>query len=131
MNEYALFIDGVFIKIKRLAEQPENIPHKNVVWYPVSRTVEVNVTLPPEYQKETTTTNIVGNEYVIHTLVEDFSATEIDNVKTANVNKVTEDYSVEKALAEVLFEAVNEIKILKSEPTITAAQFRNYLKSKI
>jgi len=131
MNEYALFINGTFEHIKRLAEQPVNIPHKNVVWYPVVRTEEVNTTLPQEYQKKTVTENVVGNEYVIHTLIEDFSETEIDNVKTENVNKVTNDYSIEKALAEVLFEAVNEIKTLKSEQTITAAQFRNYLKSKL
>ena len=132
MNEYALFIDGVFIKIKRLAEQPENIPHKNVVWYPVSRVVNNDgASLPPEYLKERVTKELVGNEYVITTYIEDFTSQEIDNVKTTNVNKTMEDYSIEKALATVLFEMVNEIKALKSEPAITAAQFRDYLKSKL
>jgi len=37
LSEYALFIGGVFSEIRRYNSRPENIEHKAVAWYPVSR----------------------------------------------------------------------------------------------
>lgn len=37
MNEYALLINDVFQGIRSFEERPEDIPHKNVAWYPVVR----------------------------------------------------------------------------------------------
>lgn len=37
LSEYALFMGGVFSEIRRYNSRPENIEHKAVAWYPVSR----------------------------------------------------------------------------------------------
>lgn len=37
MDEYALLIDNAFKEIRRYAEKPDNIPHKQVTWHPVVR----------------------------------------------------------------------------------------------
>lgn len=37
MTEYALLIDDTFKEIRRFNEKPEDIPHKNISWYEVSR----------------------------------------------------------------------------------------------
>lgn len=37
MNEYALIVGGEFCEIRRYPERPENIPHKAIVWLPVTR----------------------------------------------------------------------------------------------
>jgi len=130
MNEYALFIDGVFQYIKRLQSRPVDIPHKNVEWHPVSRVVD-NTASDPDYIIQTTTEELVGDEYVITTHLRDYTAQEIDQVKTESVSMTDKQYSVEKALASVLFELVNEVRTMNSQPTITATQFRDYLKSKL
>jgi hypothetical protein len=37
MTEYALLIDSQFRESRYYAEKPDDIPHKNVAWYPVVR----------------------------------------------------------------------------------------------
>jgi hypothetical protein len=37
MSEYALLINGVLKEFRYFAEQPQNIPHKDIVWLPVLR----------------------------------------------------------------------------------------------
>lgn len=37
MTEYALYIAGQFREVRRLAERPVDIPHKDVTWHPVVR----------------------------------------------------------------------------------------------
>ena len=37
MNEFALYIAGEFVELRRYSEKPEDIAHKKVAWYPVVR----------------------------------------------------------------------------------------------
>lgn len=42
MMQFALFINGAFVETRDFPDKPENIPHKNVEWYPVGTAVEGN-----------------------------------------------------------------------------------------
>lgn len=37
MNEFALYIGGVFVELRRYDTRPADIAHKSVAWYPVVR----------------------------------------------------------------------------------------------
>lgn len=132
MNEYALIQGGVFKEIRKYAEKPDDIPHKGVVWLPVSRVL--NNTSTQGYTDTSVSTEIQPTQYVITTTISDKPQAEIDallaQVKDGEVATIDE-MSVIKALATALFEVVNEVRVLKGQQAITAAQFKTYLRSKL
>lgn len=133
MNEYALIKGGVFVEVRRCAEKPDDIPHKGVVWLPVVRETVNNAT--QKYTSSTITTAIEPTRCLVRTIISDKPQAEIDAFlaaqKVAQVERIEDATSIIKALATALFEVVNEVRVLKGQQKITAAQFKTYLRSKL
>lgn len=133
MNEYALIKGGVFVEVRRYAAQPADVPHKGVVWLPVVRETVNNAT--QKYTSSTITTAIEPTRYLVRTIISDKPQAEIDAFlaaqKKAQVERIEDATSIIKALATALFEVVNEVRVLKGQQQITAAQFKTYLRSKL
>lgn len=133
MNEYALFMNGEFVKIKKFTERPPHIPHKNVVWYPVVRETVDNST--QQYTETIKTQTIENDTYVIRRTIQDLPQAEIDTIieseKTENINLIDRNYTITRALALTLFEVVNQVRVLNGQVEITPDQFKTYLKSKL
>lgn len=62
MNEYALIKDGQLVRIEYMRSQPEDIPHKGVVWLPV---VNDFATIDPLYQKLSAANTVVEQAAVV------------------------------------------------------------------
>lgn len=133
MNEYALIKGGVFVEVRRYAEKPDDIPHKSVVWLPVVRETINNAT--QKYTDEVVTEAIEPTRYLITTTISDKPQAEIDAYlgaqKDAQVERIEDATSIIKALAVALFEVVNDVRVLKGQQAITAAQFKTYIRSKL
>ena len=134
MEEYALFINGEFVEIKKKSSRPPHIPHKNVEWYPVLR-MQIDNTTQTEYIERIVTKELIGDEYVITATKQDVPPAEmaarIEEDKTINVNRIERNYSIEKALGSVLFEVVNQVRVLNGQAEITLEQFKTYLRNKL
>lgn len=56
---------------------------------------------------------------------------ELAVVQDNAMEDVTRDNAITKALATALFETINDVRVLKGQGTITAEQFRTYVRSKL
>ena len=63
--------------------------------------------------------------------IRDKTAGEIDAEDQARVDRLLLDSGVIRALAKALFALVNDVRTLKGDSTITATQFKTYLKGLI
>ena len=63
--------------------------------------------------------------------VRDKTPAELGVEDTARIDRLLLDSSVMRALAKALFLVVNDVRTLKGEGTITAAQFKTFLKGLI
>ena len=63
--------------------------------------------------------------------IRDKTPAELGAEDRARVDRLLLDSGVMRALAKALFLVVNDVRTLKGESTITAAQFRNFLKGLI
>ena len=52
-------------------------------------------------------------------------------IDQATVDRLLLDSGVMRALAKALFQTINDVRVLKGDSTITAAQFKTYLKGLI
>ncbi len=133
MAKFALFVGDQFKRVRDFPERPVDIPHKNVKWYPVVREVVDNSTQP--YTNTNTTRQVEGDNYVIRKTISDMSQAEIDafmeDRKDDAVGQFNRDLSLTKALGEVLFELVNDVRELKGQQAITKQQFISYVKGKL
>lgn len=70
MDPFALIVDGAFVEIRHLDSQPDDIPHKNVVWLPVVNEV-VDNTSPNGVARATEERILEAGRYLIRTTLED------------------------------------------------------------
>ncbi len=56
---------------------------------------------------------------------------DFDAIDQATVDRLLLESGVMRALATALFQAVNDVRVLKGDSTITATQFKTYLKGLI
>lgn len=64
--------------------------------------------------------------------IRDKTAQEIDADRTAIVDgRFAAAGSIDRALAEIVFEQENRIRALEGRPAVTAAQFKTYIKNKM
>lgn len=133
MNEYAILKDGVFVKFIRRDEQPEVAAHKGYAVLPVVRETVDNST--QSYTSQVTEEIIEPSRYLIRTTISDLSQAEIDaSIALKKDNAIAQldlEYSYIKALALTLFDAVNEIRVLKGQGPLTLEQFKVYVKEKL
>lgn len=98
-------------------------------WLPVE-VDRVNTSTGPDTVTEYTGP-VVEVSRVAYTLTtRDMTAQEISDRNDGRVSSLVND-PVFKALATAVFELVNDVRTLKGQGTITPAQFRAYLKSKL
>jgi len=133
MTEYALLKDGAFVKFMYRDTLPEVATHKGYSIYPVVREKVNNST--QRYVNKTVTEAIEGSSYVIRTTIEDKPQAELDALYEAQkdeaVLQLDRERDVLKALGATLFDLTNEVRVLKGQQPITAAQFKAYVRGKL
>lgn len=120
MAEFALLIDGSFVRTYTTDVKPSDIPHKGVVWLPF-----VKASLPVF---DPATQVLLGPTVAIHAdhVSSDYSVRqktqeELDAEKQAYVD------NVDMLVFKILFNHENRIRTLESKSTITAQQFKTAL----
>lgn len=139
MNEYALIVNGEFKEIKRAKEQPQDIPHKGVVWLPVVReNIDNSTQTHLRFTETTEQRTIEPTRYLIQIIKQDRTQQQIDGLievskdgQMSLLEEVNTNQNIARALGKVLFEVVNEVRVLKSQQPLTAEQFKTYVRSKL
>lgn len=133
MDEYALIKDGALVEIIEFPSAPEVATHKGYSALPVVRETVNNAT--QEFTSTSVVATIEPTRYLIQKIVSDLSQAEIDaKVQAAIDSSMTaldEPRSVVKAIGAVLFDVVNEVRSLQSQPALTSQQFKNYVRGKL
>lgn len=124
MPKFALLKNGVFVEVREHKRQPENIPHKNVVWLPFRRTDKPVIDHATEVMTGPTIT-INATEVVESHDKRAKTAEELDTEKVNYVN------NTDKLQFLVSFDMENRVRALERKPTITAAQYRAALKARL
>lgn len=100
-------------------------------WVPVVQETVDTSTPGNEFTVTTRAAPVVeASRVLVTTTIRDMTAQEASSAKDGRVSQVVRDPAF-KALATAVFELVNDVRTLKGQGTITAAQFRAYLKSKL
>lgn len=106
---------------------PLSIPHKDLDWRPVTRILPVIDSATQLREGPFTTIN--ANGVTIEYTVRSKTPAEIDADRDILVGHALDHRGMFKVFGQALLTLTNEVRVLKGQPTITAAQFRTYLKS--
>lgn len=120
MAEFALLIDGSFVRTYTTDVKPSDIPHKNVVWLPFVRSSAPTFDPATQVLSGPTITiyaDHVSSDYSVRQKTQE----ELDADKQAYVD------NVDMLVFKVLFNHENRIRALESKATITAQQFKTAL----
>lgn len=135
MAEYALFKDGVLQEYRFYDTPPPVATHKGYALYEVIRTTNDTSTQPYIDTVINETVDANASQYIVETVITDKIQVEIDAIieaeKDLAVQRIDEERDIVKALGLVVFDLTNEVRVLKSQSTITLTQFKNYLKGKL
>lgn len=133
MTEYALLKDGAFVKFMYRDTLPEVATHKGYAIYPVVREKVDNST--QKYVVTDVVEVVENGNYVLRKVVSDMPQAERDvliaQLEDNAVATLGNDKTILKALGAVLFELTNEVRVLKGQQPITAAQFKTYVRGKL
>lgn len=112
MAIYAMILGGVFQYTQEHEQRPPNIPHKNVVWLPVVREVELIDHATERHIAKTETIDVPGDRFHVYIGKAAKTAQEIDAPKQDEA-----DEEMSRALALVVLDefnvtraAINEIR---------------------
>lgn len=121
---YAVIQGGTIQRFIQQDTQPPNIAHKGLTFLPVVTIAPA--TFDSATEKMSTPVYAIEAARVTETFTKsNLSAGELDTVKDGQIS------SIDKVIGAVLFDVVNEIRTLKTQPTLTKAQFVAYVKGKI
>ena len=120
MADFALVINGSFVRGLQADVKPVDIPHKNVVWLPF-----VKASLPAF---DPATQVLLGPTITIYVdrVSSDYSVRQ-KTQEELNADKQAYVDNVDMLVFKVLFGHENRIRTLESKSTITAQQFKTAL----
>lgn len=126
MAEYARVVAGNVVELRQFAAPPPNMSRKGFVWLPVE------VTDPPfnpttQLRSGPVVTVEVDKVTRVWTVV-DMTSQELDDRKQEQVDQRLVVTPMDKALLTLIFNMLNDVRVLKGQGTITLAQFKNALK---
>ena len=120
MADFALVINGSFVRGLQADVKPVDIPHKNVVWLPFVRSSAPTFDLATQVLSGPTITiyvDHVSSDYSVRQKTQK----ELDADKQAYVD------NVDMLIFKVLLNHENRIRALESNATITAQKFKTAL----
>lgn len=120
MADFALLIDGSFVKVYTSDVKPPDIPHKQVVWLPFVNSAA------PVFAPATQV--LLGPTITIHAdhVSSDYSVRQKTQVELDADKQVYVD-NVDMLVFKVLFNHENRIRTLESKAAITVQQFKTAL----
>lgn len=105
----------------------EQLAPNKPYWVPIVKVVN-DTSTGPEKIYEPTVQTIYADRVERVRNVRDKTAQEQDDEDQARVDDLLAISGVDRAMAQTLFQVVNDVRVLKGQGTITVAQFKNYLK---
>lgn len=107
--------------------EPMAIAHKDIDWRPVTRTIP-SVDGAAQLREGPFTTVFADRVEIVY-IVRAKTQEELDAEKNAIITRALDRVDALKAVANALFTVINDVRALKGQTTITATQYRAYLKS--
>jgi len=134
MVQYAIIKDGTTLHRMIEADSPPEVAtHKGFTVLPVEEEVVDNSTI--NYTNSVVENLIEPTRYLIRTTISDKTQPELDIIYEAEkdyvIDKFDEERDIVRALALTLFDAVNEIRVLKAQAPLTMGQFKAYVRGKL
>jgi len=134
--EHALITRDLLTVIKRRDIDPSAvIPPGSLhidkpYWVPYNR-ITNDTSTGPNKTYENPVETIYADRVELVTEIRDKTPVEIDAEDDAVAADMMDNAGVVRALAQTLFEVVNDVRVLKGQGTITGTQFKTYLKGLI
>jgi len=137
MTKYAHVKDGVILRVKDLtdAEVADIPPHKAAYILPYTEVAR------PAFDSATHYAPVRDDDAILADRVEQVwiagvaktqaeIAAEVQERRSNAMDRLDQASSIDKVISAALFEVVNDVRVLKGQSEITAAQFKTWLRSK-
>lgn len=109
---------------------PENLAPTKPYWVPYLN-ITNDTSTGPDKVYEDPVENIYADRVERVSTIRDMTAQELDDQDTSGVDSLMDSNGINRALAQVVFQLVNDVRTLNSQATITPTQFKTYLKGLI
>lgn len=109
---------------------PAQLDPAKPYWVPIN-TITNDISTGSEIVREGPVTTIYANRVEKVTTIRDKTAQELDTQDQNAVDRIASIGSIDYAQFQLLFQIVNDVRTLKGQGTITAQQFKTYVKGLI